>query len=64
MPSSIHYTCYKLNIKDNFFGLNKDKYLFHDRMENNRNIIVVYTDISDIIKKNVCYIFIYEKNKN
>ena len=64
MSSSIHYTCYILNNKDNFFGLNKDNYLYHDGMKINWNITVLNKDISDIIKKNVCFIFIYENNKN
>ena len=61
MPSSVHYTCYMLNNKDKFFGIETNKILFHDGMENDGKIIVVNTDFNNILKNNVCFVLIFEK---
>ena len=60
LPSPLHYTCFILNNKQNFLGLDQNINLYHDGKENNGFVIEVKEDLETIIKKNVCYIIILE----
>ena len=61
MPSELHYACYILNNKENYLNLGPSKTLYHDGLQNNGFIIESELTIEEIIKNNVCYIFIISK---
>ena len=62
IPTDDHYTVYLTNVKDNnCLGLDKNLNYYYNDLYNNGEIIPYDKTLSDLIKKKIGYIFIYEK---
>jgi len=62
--NNLHYSYYILNNDINILNLILNTNLIHDGLQNGGKIIEINDNIENIIKNNICYIFLISRVKN